>query len=101
MNGLKDTDLEPLPDLSLRDLKVMVQSLSDEVKMWKQIRGNSDLPAVAIPMVDENINRYVLKNKALLREIVSRPLSEKIDDYIRRFRWKSGLGVSIICCGVM
>ena len=92
-------------DLSLRDLKVMIKSVSDEIKFWTDLRCDPELPAVDIPFVDEHIKLYVLKNNSLRRQIASRPttrvLCEKISDYIRRFRWKSGLGVTIICCGVI
>ena len=98
--------MDTLKDRDMRDLKLMVKALSDELKFLKHIRAklNSDLPAVAFPMIDENINLNALKNKTLCREIASRPMSRlmfEVGDYMRRFRWKSGLGVSIICCGVI
>ena len=83
----------------------MIKSVSGELKFWKDLRCDPELPAVDIPFVDEHINLYVLKNNALRREIASRPMTqairEKIGNYNRRFRWKSGLGVTIICCGVI
>ena len=98
-------DVNISDNLSLRDLKVMIKSVSDEIKFWTDLRCDPKLPAVDIPFVDEHINLYVLQNNALRRKIASRPMTrsfrKKIGDYIRRFRWKSGLGVAIICCGVI
>ena len=99
----KDSNLPS--DLPLRDLKALIKSTLNELKFWRNIRSDPELSEFGILFVDEHINFYLIRNKALSCEIASRPkcraLIKKIGDYIRRFRWKSGLGVSIVCCGVI